>query len=105
MQRLRADAGLHTVETRDIRVQRTFADFDDFWTTSTKGETIAPSLAMMSARDVELVKMRVRAPLPADAMGHITYGAHANAIKGRVPPMSCATGCGLISFSGPRGAR
>ena len=27
-------AGLEAVETREITVQRTFADFDDFWTTS-----------------------------------------------------------------------
>ena len=29
-------AGLEAVETREITVQRTFADFDDFWTTSTR---------------------------------------------------------------------
>jgi hypothetical protein len=34
---------------------------------------------------VAQVKARVRARLPADAMGRVTYRARANAIKGRVP--------------------
>jgi hypothetical protein len=36
-------------------------------------------------RDVETLKDRVRARLPADAEGRITYGASAHAIKGHGP--------------------
>ena len=79
------NAGLQALETREIRVQRTFADFDDFWSTSTITGSIGPSLAAMPASDVESLKVRLRARLPADAAGRITYGARANAIKGRVP--------------------
>jgi hypothetical protein len=39
----------------------------------------------MPAADVALLKERLRARLPAGADGRITYGARANAIKGRVP--------------------
>jgi hypothetical protein len=39
----------------------------------------------MSPEDAELLKSRVRARLPADAAGRITYGARANAVKGRMP--------------------
>jgi ubiquinone/menaquinone biosynthesis C-methylase UbiE len=78
-------AGLEAVETREITVQRTFADFDDFWTTTLLGSSIGPTVAAMAPADVELLKTRVRARLPADAAGRITYGARANAIKGRVP--------------------
>jgi len=39
----------------------------------------------MSTSDVELFKTRVRARLPADAAGWITYESRANAVKGRVP--------------------
>jgi hypothetical protein len=39
----------------------------------------------MAPNDVELLKVRVRARLPADATGRITYSARANAVKGRVP--------------------
>ena len=34
---------------------------------------------------VDELKARMRVRLPADAAGRITYGARANAIKGRVP--------------------
>ena len=78
-------AGLYAVETREIAVQRTFADFDDFWTTSTMGSRVGPIIAAMATRDVDLLKTRMRAHLPSDAAGRITYGARANAVKGRVP--------------------
>jgi ubiquinone/menaquinone biosynthesis C-methylase UbiE len=78
-------AGLDAVETRDIRVQRTFDDFEDFWTTSLLTPSARPTIAAMAPNDIELLKARVRARLPADATGRITYSARANAVKGRVP--------------------
>jgi ubiquinone/menaquinone biosynthesis C-methylase UbiE len=77
-------AGLDAVETRDIRVQRTFDDFEDFWTTSLLTPSARPTIAAMAPNDIELLKARVRARLPADATGRITYSARANAVKGRV---------------------
>jgi SAM-dependent methyltransferase len=77
-------AGLEAVETREITVQRTFADFDDFWTTCLLSPAITPTVAAMTSGDVELLKTRVRARLSADAAGRITLGARANAVKGRV---------------------
>jgi SAM-dependent methyltransferase len=78
-------AGLETVETREITVERTFPDFDVFWATSTLGPSIAPTIAAMPVADVEVLKSRVRAKLPSDSAGRITYSARANAVKGRVP--------------------
>lgn len=79
------DAGLDAIETREITVQRTFVDFDDFWTTTLLGSSVGPTVAAMAPGDVELLKTRVRTRLPADAAGRITYRARANAVKGRVP--------------------
>ena len=78
-------AGLEAVETREITVQRTFADFDDFWATNLKGSSVGPTVAAMAFGDAEMLKTRVRARLPADTGGRITYGARANAIKGHLP--------------------
>ncbi len=78
-------ADLDAVETREISVQRTFAAFDNFWTTTLLGSSVGPTIAAMAPGDVEPLKMRVRARLPADETGRITYGARANAVKGRVP--------------------
>ena len=78
-------AGLMDVETRKITAQRTFASFDDFWMTKLKAPSIGPTIAAMEPGDVETLKNRVRARLPAEAGGRITYGASAHAIKGQVP--------------------
>lgn len=77
-------AGFTEIETREITVQRTFADFDDYWTTVLGGPSVAPSLAAMGAENTALLQSRMRARLPADADGRITFGARANAVKGRV---------------------
>jgi SAM-dependent methyltransferase len=78
-------AGIEAVETREITVERTFSDFDEFWQVSMLSGSMAPMLAAMPPADAELLKSRVRARLPADASGHITCSARANAIKGRKP--------------------
>jgi len=85
MRDLWTGAGLEAVETREITVQRTFADFDDLWSTSKMGASVGPTIAAMASGDVELLKTRMRARLPADSTGRITYSARANAVKGRVP--------------------
>lgn len=79
------DAGLEQIETREIAVRRSFTDFADVWATCLLSPSVAAVLATMASGDVEQLKERLRARLPADAGGRITYGARANAIKGRVP--------------------
>jgi SAM-dependent methyltransferase len=85
MRDLWTGAGLETVETRAITVHRTFADFDDYWTTILGGASVGPKLAAMTSEDLAVLKARMRARLPADASDRITYSARANAVKGRVP--------------------
>lgn len=78
-------ASLDSIETRKITVQRTFADFDDYWTTILGGASVGPKLAEMGHDALALLKTQMRALLPADTTGRITYSAWANAVKGRVP--------------------
>jgi ubiquinone/menaquinone biosynthesis C-methylase UbiE len=78
-------SGLEAVDTREITVQRTFADFDEFWSINIRGPSIGSVIAAMASSDAERLKTAVRARLPADAAGRITYSARANAVKGRVP--------------------
>jgi len=78
-------AGLQAIETREITALRTFADFDDFWTTTSMSPSIGPMIAGMTPREGERLKARVRERLPPDAAGRITYSGRANAIKGRKP--------------------
>lgn len=66
-------------------MQRTFANFEEFWAINQLGASIAAVVATLSEGDAELLKGRVCARLPADAAGRITYTARANAVKGYKP--------------------
>lgn len=85
LQELWTGAGLEAVETRAIEVERTFESFEDWWTTVLTGPSIGTRLAAMPPDGLATLKERMRARHPADAAGRITYGARANAVKGRVP--------------------
>ena len=78
-------AGLEEIETRKITVQRTFVDFDDYWSTILLGPSVARSLAAMAPNAIAQLQARMRAHLPANAAGRIACLAVANAIRGRVP--------------------
>jgi ubiquinone/menaquinone biosynthesis C-methylase UbiE len=85
LKHLWTSAGLDAVETREITVRRTFVDFEDFWGVSLVGATIRSILAEMPPDELARLKEKMRGRMKADATGRITYPAHANAIKGRVP--------------------
>jgi hypothetical protein len=78
-------AGVEAIETREITVVRTFADFDEFWITNLAAPSVGPTIAAMPLGDAETLKARVQARLPPDAAGRISYAGRANAIKGRKP--------------------
>jgi hypothetical protein len=79
------EAGLNRVESREIEVHRTFANFDEFWLAKQKAPSIAIAIASMNSADVETLKGRVRARLTAGPEGRIIYAARANAIRGYSP--------------------
>ena len=84
MHELWAGAGLNAIDTRVITVQRTFTDFDDYWTTIHGSPAASSRLAGMTSEDRALLKSRLLTRLPPDAAGRIIYSARANAIQGRV---------------------
>ena len=85
LQQLWAGAGLEAIDTLEINVSRTFADFEEFWTINLMGPTIGPTVADLTPRQVEKLKRRVRARLAVNTGGPITFVARAHAIKGRLP--------------------
>ncbi|HEX4792368.1 MAG TPA: class I SAM-dependent methyltransferase [Humisphaera sp.] len=84
MRDLWTGAGLAGVETRELTVQRTFADFDDYWTTILGGPSVGPTIAAMAPESLAHLKARMRDRLATDSAGRITYSARANAVKGSV---------------------
>ena len=79
------DAGLVDVETHEIAVERTHADFEAFWAAARKGPRIAPRLSELGAGGADVLKERLRERLVAAADGSITIEARANAVRGRRP--------------------
>ena len=78
-------AGIEQNETREITVQRSYDNFEDFWSIVLLSPSIVAVLKTLTAAQIDAIKARVRDPLPADTTGRITFSARANAIKGRVP--------------------
>jgi len=86
LRKLWTDAGIEAVETRAITVQRTFANFDEYWSVSaSQGSSANAAIAAFGPEKIATLKERVRAHFPADSEGRITYSATANAVKGKLP--------------------
>jgi ubiquinone/menaquinone biosynthesis C-methylase UbiE len=84
LQSLWQTAGLTSIESRVFTVERTFEDFDDYWTTVLGGPATSATLRALQPANIADLQARLRRRLPADSSGRITYNAHANAIRGRV---------------------
>lgn len=78
-------AGLEDVEAREIRVSRTFPDFEDFWSLALTSGGLGPVVAGLAPGDAGRLRDAVRTRLPAGPGGRITGAGRANAVKGRVP--------------------
>ena len=86
MQALWQEAGLQSIETRQIRIPVTYSSFEDFCESNLV--PIGPAgqiLKSLSSAEIEQLKDRLREILPIAADGRIAYEAFANAIKGKVP--------------------
>jgi len=78
--------GLQDVRTRTIEVRRSYDSFDACWAAMALQPIARPIIARMTEAERTALQARLRDFLPApDAQGRWSYGAHANAITGRVP--------------------
>lgn len=79
------DAGLTNIATREITIARTFEDFEDYWACIEIAIAMGPSTRQMGVSAKTRLKDCLRARLPADTAGRISFTARANAVSGRVP--------------------
>ncbi len=84
MRALWSDAGLTEVTMFARTVERTFADFEDYWSTVQLGPSVSATLAALSAEDTATLRMRLQLLLPTDSAGRIAYSARAFGVQGRV---------------------
>lgn len=79
-------AGLTDVETCRIDIETTYTDIDDLWESNTLLANETKKLVSdLSAGDLDRAKAYLSEKLPRNSDGQVTYGAFANAVKGRVP--------------------
>ena len=77
-----AELGLRDIETRERVVERTSADFDDYWLSMVVSNP-GGVLGKLSEAEIAELKRRLQDRLPASATGKITVHAWATAVKGR----------------------
>ncbi len=77
-----SNAGLADIEQRTIMVQRTFADFDDYWETVHMAPSVGSTLRALQSDMRHQLEQAMRSVLPVDAAGQITISACANAVRG-----------------------
>ncbi len=88
LQSLWQGAGLLAVETREITVQRTFADFEAYWGVVQGSPRVGSEIAAMPLADRARLQARMRERLQAGPAGQpLTYCARAHAVKGSVPQL------------------
>jgi len=78
------DAGLQSVELRDITVRRHYPSFEEFWESTAGTATLANLLSRLPPDEIASLQERLRTSL-ADAEGRIAYDSLATAVRGRVP--------------------
>jgi ubiquinone/menaquinone biosynthesis C-methylase UbiE len=83
--------GLQSTDVRQIEVESTYSDFDDFWTSQTPAfSPMGRCLAALDESERARLRASVAALLPVEPDGSVTYSARANALKGKVPDLPSA---------------
>jgi SAM-dependent methyltransferase len=78
-------AGLTEVVTHSFEISVTHRDFDDYWDSHTKFTSpIGSHIQSMTEENRQRLRQMVKARLPIDDHGTISYSARVNAVKGLV---------------------
>jgi len=81
-----AQAGLHDIETRVIRINAAYDSFDDFWISiNTPTGPSGQAISALSPAERDALQARLREMLTPAPDGRIVTNAFANAVKGRAP--------------------
>ena len=82
MKKIWTNLGISEVETTTFYVKRSFKNFNDYWSISSVGPSVAGTLKALSPETVNELKVKLNASLERDAENNIIAYAFANAVKG-----------------------
>lgn len=84
-ERLWRGAGMTAIETRTIAIRLEFADFEEYWRSlSAPVGPHARRMRELTQEQLAALRERLRETAEIDARGGVSFGAVANAVKGRV---------------------
>ena len=78
------EAGLRSLECKQIRVSRSFKNFEEFWNINASVQAVTTVLDELSPQTVIEIRSNVERELDYDSNGSVVVHGHANAIKGIV---------------------
>ena len=84
LQKLWTEAGIRSLECRQIRVSRSFKNFEEFWDINDSVQAVTTVLDELSPQTVIEIRSNVERELDYDSTGSVVVNGHANAIKGIV---------------------
>jgi len=84
LRQLWEENGLLSIQTKTIKVERTFKSFDEFWEITSNSASIKTVLSDMEEEKLIELKQFVKSHFPEPSDGSIRYSSWANAIQGTV---------------------
>ncbi|MEC8255642.1 MAG: hypothetical protein VX004_09245 [SAR324 cluster bacterium] len=84
LQKLWTEAGIRSLECKQIKVSRSFKNFEEFWDINASVQAVTTVLDELSPQTVTEIKSNVEREQDYDSNGSVVVHGHANAIKGIV---------------------
>ncbi len=78
------EAGLRPLECKQIKVSRSFKNFEEFWNINASVQAVTTVLDELSPQTVTEIRYNIERELGYDSNGSVTVYGHANAIRGIV---------------------
>ena len=84
LEKLWTEEGIQSIECKQFRVTRTFANFDELWELTTKAPAFSGVLDDLTPEVISDIRSTVENELKQSSSSSVSIYAHANAIKGTV---------------------
>ena len=79
---LLTEAGLSSLECKQIKVSRSFKNFDEFWDINASVQAVTTVFDDLNPQIIAEIRANVEKELDYDSNGSVIVHGHANAIKG-----------------------
>ena len=84
LEKLWTEEGIQAIECKQIKVSRSFKNFEEFWDINASVQAVSIVLDELSPQTVIEIRSNVERELDYDSNGSVVVHGHANAIKGIV---------------------